>query len=168
MDLGGTTGLFDVLIWLVVAVVIGFVLFLLVSAMGQRSPPKRRGATTRAETAPPDDAPPADRPPDPLTDPVAIAMRLADQGRLVDAVRLLLRAAVDLLRARGHDIAAAETSREILHGLHHGAGPTEIFSVIVQATERALFRGEAIDRADVERCAESFIAFRQVLAEGPR
>ena len=94
-------------------------------------------------------------------------MRLVDDGRFVDAVRLLLRAALDLLQVRGHAVDPAATSREVHRSLHRADGIDEVFGSIVRAVERALFRGEAIERADVERCAASFVAFRDALGNRP-
>lgn len=152
----------EILIWVAVAVVLGYLLALLVSGLGGR--PRRRDARSAATDAPAREPEPSPPPPAADPDPAAAAMRLADAGRRLEAVRLLLRAAVDLLTARGRDVRAASTGREIHRGLGSEPGLAESFGAMVAAVERALFRGEAVERGDVERCAASFAAFRDALA----
>ena len=158
------SGVLEVIAWLVVLGVVGYLLFLLLSARRRKGRRPRRSAAPGADTAP-EPGPAVDHLPEPIDEPVAAAMRLADEGRPVDAVRLLQRAAVDLLRVRGHAVDPAATSREIHDSLRQAAGVADIFGAIVRAVERALFGGQAIDRRDVERCTTSFLALREALGD---
>ena len=159
------SGVIEVIAWLVVVGVVGYLLFLLLSARSRKGRRPWRRAAPGAGTAP-EPGLAVDNPPEPVDEPVAAAMRLADEGRLVDAVRLLQQAAEDLLRARGHAVDPAATSREIHDSLRRATGVADIFGAIVRAVERALFGGQTIDRRDVERCSTSFLALRDALGDG--
>ena len=157
------SGVLEIVIWVIVIGGLGYLLFLFFSAFGAGRRRDRTAAPAAEAAGTPETDAETGGAPSPVHEPVGAAMALAEQGRFLDAVRLLQRAAVDLLEARGHAVYPAATSREIHRSLHRADGIDEVFGTIVRAVERALFRGEAIQRADVDRCAASFAAFRDSL-----
>lgn len=101
------------------------------------------------------------------SDPAAAALSLAEEGLLVEAVRLLVGAAIERLRFAGRRIKSDATNREILRSLHQDQAIARPFGAIVRLEERALFRAEAIDDADVLNCIASFTELETRLKSAP-
>ena len=97
-------------------------------------------------------------------DPAGAAMRLAEEGLLVEAVRLLVAASIERMRAAGRRIRPDATNREILRALRRSADLAEPFGAIVRVEERALWRDEVIYVQDIETCTHAFGTLEAALA----
>ena len=94
-------------------------------------------------------------------------MQLAQDGLLVEAVRLLVAASIERMRAAGRRIRPDATNREILRGLRRSAELADPFGAIVRVEERALWRDEVIDLADIEACTQAFAGLEAALLPAP-
>lgn len=85
------------------------------------------------------------------------ARALAAAGRLEEAVRLLLRGAIDDVGELGRVAVTPDlTSRELLGRASLEPPSRQAFAALVVAVERSLFAGEAVSADAFERCAAAF------------
>lgn len=161
-------------IWFVLLA--GVVVLLIVLAM--RDPSARAAAPGTGEIdpkadapAPPEDvdgAPEAAPTPAGAGDDFDVALaRLIHDGRFAEATQALMLRAIDRLRQAGRRVAPSATSREVLRGLTDEAPLSTPLALIVALEERAVFRAEAVERADVETCIEAFGKFDAALRSAP-
>lgn len=150
--------------WLIIVSLAGLMLFPLISGGGLRlfrpyavAPTLRTAAEVEAALA---EAALS-------KDPAGAAMQLAQDGLLVEAVRLLVAASIERMRASGRRIRPDATNREILRGLRRSAELAEPFGAIVRVEERALWRDEIIDLTDIEACTQAFAGLEAALLPAP-
>ncbi len=92
-------------------------------------------------------------------DPMAQADGLAREGRLDEAVHLLLLGAIAVLRERlDPGLPASLTSREVMRRLKLTSGARRAFQALVQAVERSLFGGRPTGPGDYDACRRSYRA----------
>lgn len=89
-------------------------------------------------------------------DPSILAIeQLAGRGLFAEAVHEILLLAVKRLAARHHrELSGWLTSRELTRLLPSTADERGRFGRLVEAVERSLFGGQAIDRTTYERCLD--------------
>jgi hypothetical protein len=156
---------FRLMFWVIVVSLAGLMLFPLISGGGLRLFRERAIAPT-LKTAAEVEAALAEAA---LSkDPAAAAMQLAEDGLLVEAVRLLVAASIERMRAAGRRIRPDATNREILRGLRRTQDLAVPFGVIVSVEERALWRDEVIAIDDIVSCAEAFGRLEAALAPQPK
>lgn len=100
-------------------------------------------------------------------DPAGAALKLAVEGLCAEAVRLLLKASIERLRASGRRIRPDATNREILRALRRLTDIVIPFGAIVRLEERAFFKNEQIVFADVQDCAIAFADLEIALKPAP-
>ena len=94
---------------------------------------------------------------DPGSDPLAAAQVLARQGRFTEAIRLLLAAALEILRLRdGMALSVSLTSREILGRSPIAKRARGALSRLVLAVELSTFGGRAADRGGFDACLDDY------------
>ena len=151
----------QVLFWLLVAGVIGLVVFLLI-----REAPfvadwlARRKA--RKEAATDDAAVPAEAPiaPHVARSLLEEADRLAAAGKYIEAVRMLLfRSVEDIAQRLGRRVPPALTSREILAAAPLADTARDAFDDIVSAVEISYFGDQLFGADDFQRCRASYERF---------
>ncbi len=102
------------------------------------------------------------------TDALASADELAQQGRFVDAMHiLLLQSLTDIRRRLGIELADSLTSREILHGTRLPPQGRASLREIVAAVEWTYFGGHPAALGDYSACRKSFEDLRHALAGSP-
>lgn len=117
------------------------------SAAAPRSSPVRK----RAIAPPPQPAAPAERP------DLAMADRLAQEGRFTEAIHALLLTALDFLAQRqGRTLDPALTGREAAAELAVPTPQRTVLRQLVAAVERALFAGHTPDADTYARSRASF------------
>lgn len=90
-------------------------------------------------------------------DAMARADGLAQQGRLDEAVHLLLLGAIAELRRRLEPgLPESLTSREVLRRLELSGPARDAFAALVQAVERTLFGGRPAGPDDYDACKRSY------------
>jgi hypothetical protein len=97
------------------------------------------------------------------------ADELADQGRFVEAMHVLLLQGLDEMRTR-LDLRFADslTSREIVTRSSAPADAKTALREIIQWVERAYFGDHPADRSDYDACRRSFLALASALGAGGR
>lgn len=150
--------------WVIIVSLAGLMLFPLISGGGLRLF-RPRGPAPALKTAAEVEAALAEAA---LSkDPAGAAMRLAEDGLLVEAVRLLVAASIERMRAAGRRIRPDATNREILRNLRRAPEIASPFGAIVGVEERALWRDEDIAVEDVQACADAFAELEAALAPKP-
>jgi len=151
LDLGP---LAEAVLWVLAIAFAGLVVYAIATHPG----PKRRlrppsdkigGSTAGRRTAATADSP----------DPMARADGLARQGRMDEAVHLLLLDAIAVLRERRDPgLPESLTSREVLRRLELTGDARAAFQALVQAVERSLFGGRPAAPDDYDACRSSYRA----------
>jgi len=103
-------------------------------------------------------------------DPVrAAADELAQQGRFVEAMHVLLLQGLDEMRTR-LDLRFADslTSREIVSRANAPSDAKTALRDIIGWVERAYFGDHAVDRSDYDACRRSYVALDSTLRAGSR
>jgi len=101
-------------------------------------------------------------------DPVrAAADELAQQGRFVEAMHVLLLQGLDEMRMR-LDLRFADslTSREIVTRANAPAGAKTALRDIIAWVERAYFGDHPVDRNDYDACRRSYVTLDGILRAG--
>jgi hypothetical protein len=101
-------------------------------------------------------------------DPVrAAADELAQQGRFVEAMHVLLLQGLDEMRMR-LDLRFADslTSREIVSRANAPAGAKTALRDMIAWVERAYFGDHPVDRSDYDACRRSYVALDGILRAG--
>ena len=141
-----TPGMAQALFWIVVVIGVGAILFALIALVRRWTPGKRAHAGQTAGRAVPAV----------ITLPVAglaLADTLASQGQYGAAVHALLLSGVGTIDARFPRIVRpASTSRDIARLPILPAPMRDAFATMAEATERAVFAGRDLLRADWEAC----------------
>lgn len=143
----------DALLWLVVVGGAALLVYSIVTHPGIRRRLRRwRGDEDTHEARPAagvvEDAPPAS---------VAEADSLAREGRLDEAVHVLLLRAIEELRAQlDPSLPESLTSREVLRRLSLPAAARSALRLLVEAVERSLFGGRPTRPEDYEACRRSY------------
>lgn len=151
-----------VLQWVLLALLVIFVLYLLVRTFGPLANRARRGRNAESE---PEWAP--DR-----EDSLALledADRLAAEGRFDEATHLLLiRSVGQIAKARPDWVEPSSTARELaaLPALSDKARGA--FATIAERVERSLFALTALDRSDWEAARSAYANFALARIEGAR
>ena len=100
-------------------------------------------------------------------DALAAADRLSREGRLVEAMHmLLLQSLADLRALVGDQFADSLTSREIVRAARLPAAGRSALRAIVTAVERTYFGGYPAAPADYATCRDNFESLRSVLRGG--
>ncbi len=142
---GGGFDLSVVLLWLGV----GLAVVWLMAAVGRSFQGRRQGAVegkrgpVKASSIPP-----------PTEAPLSDHARLAAAGDFANALRALLRQAIDVWTARGTGVPVHATARELLRRVQAMAFPAESLSPMVLAVEAVYFAGRPADRELYERTCE--------------
>ena len=149
------SSLISVLFWVGVALLIGLLVYFLVTEVMGVKLFRARPASTLPLTAP-------DWRPDikEARDLLAAADRLAADGHYGQAVHLILLRSIEHIdRFRPLTVRPALTARDIgaMSALPEHARPT--FTRIAGAVERTLFAGMSIDRNEFSACREAYAAF---------
>ena len=97
----------------------------------------------------------------------AAADELAQQGRFVEAMHVLLLQGLDEMRMR-LDLRFADslTSREIVTRANAPAGAKTALRDIIAWVERAYFGDHPVDRNDYDACRRSYVALDGILRAG--
>lgn len=146
-------------LWIVVIIgggVLAYCIYEIVPAMGGR----------RAQWDQPGDGigPTGHRGADPVR---AAADELAQQGRFVEAMHVLLLQGLDEMRMR-LDLRFADslTSREIVSRATAPAGAKTALRDMIAWVERAYFGDHPVDRSDYDACRHSYVALDSILRAG--
>lgn len=92
------------------------------------------------------------------------ARALAAEGRYEEAIRALLRGALEYVVSDTRAVVVASTtSREVLETARLDDHERGALSLLVGTVEVSLFGGKAVDNADYDRCEDSFDALRAEL-----
>ncbi len=144
---GGSGSLAILLAWLGVGVAICLALVWLAAGLQRRKTDRPATAEDREEEAV-----------EAGVDPSLVAVeRLAAGGRFTEAIHELLLLAVRRLSERhGRTISGWLTSRELTRLLPANEQERTRFTHLVNAVERSLFGGQAVDRPGFELCMEKF------------
>jgi hypothetical protein len=90
-------------------------------------------------------------------DPLAVSDRLAEEGRLTEAMHVLLLAVIAVLRRlEDQDFSTSLTSREILRVLKLSSDQRRAMSDMIDRVERSWFGGHAAAAEDYLLCRERF------------
>ncbi len=147
---GGAGSVISLLAWLAVGVAAALVALWVGAAVVRR----RREAEAVAQDLIDVDGPAAG-----LDPSLAAVERLAAQGRYTLAIHELLLLTVQRLADRHHrTVSGWLTSRELIRLLPNTEDERQRFSHLVTWVERALFGGQAVDRATYDDCLATFRA----------
>ena len=162
-DMSGLVNLapfFRFMFWVIVAVAVGFILYLIITRLTGFS--FRRRAKDEAG-----DEPEWHIAEQPARQLLGDADALAAQGRYSEAAHLLLYRSIEEIDQRRPDtVHKALTSRDIAGLPALPARPAEAFRSIVRAVERSLFGGRTLDERDWSECRAAYERF--AFAEGWR
>jgi hypothetical protein len=119
----------------------------------------------RGADEPWDERNPGSRPPGAdEADALALADRWSQEGRLVEAIHLLLlQGLADIRRQLGEPFADSQTSREILRSTHLTTPVRAALGGIVAAVERTYFGGYPAKPADYATCRRDLETLRTAL-----
>ncbi|HLH89829.1 MAG TPA: DUF4129 domain-containing protein [Xanthobacteraceae bacterium] len=150
----------EVLIWIAVAVVAGFVLYALrdplLALLGRRSEQWETAEAGGDTTMP---APGADA--------LTAADALSREGRFVEAMHLLLlQSLADIREQLRETFADSWTSREILRGARLDPAGRSSLREIIAAVERTYFGGYPAQGDDYAACRRNFDSLRRILRGG--
>lgn len=90
---------------------------------------------------------------------LAQAHALADAGEVAEAAHFLLEAAAARLRRADRTLKRSSTSREHLRRLKADTPAAEAFASLVRTVEMAIYRRDAIDRGEFDRCLANYARF---------
>jgi hypothetical protein len=143
--------------WAGVAILVGFVLFIIGREMLRRLPAvAKAGAEAEPEAPPPQFRPQQARARALLEE----ADRLAREGRYGEAARVLLHRSIeDLEAAFPGAIGVDMTSREISRIEPLSETGRDVFTLIAQAVERSLFGGADLNEAQYAHCRGAYQSF---------
>ena len=148
------------LIWIAVAVVVGFVLYALrdplLALLGRRNEEWETAQAGGDATMPA-----------PGADPLTAADALSREGRFVEAMHLLLlQSLADIREQLRETFADSWTSREILRGARLNPAGRSSLREIIAAVERTYFGGYPAQGDDYAACRRNFDALRRTLRGG--
>jgi hypothetical protein len=147
----------SLIFWAGVAILVGFVLFIIGREALRRLPVKAKvGLAPEAEAPRPQFRPQQARARALLEE----ADRLAREGRFGEAARVLLHRSIeDLEAAFPGAIGLAMTSREISRIEPLSEKGRDVFSLIAQAVERSLFGGAELNEEQYAHCRGAYQSF---------
>jgi hypothetical protein len=157
---GGVGGLFQILMWALLAVGLGLLVFWLASELSKTDkdvqlPADERDAAVAAATAAIIDKPLGD------------ADELAARGEFAEAIHtLLLRTLHELARSAMVRVERSHTSREILARVPLTPEPREALSVLITYVELTHFGDDPANANDYAKCREQFNRFATAFRAG--
>jgi hypothetical protein len=148
------SGIGTIIMWLLIGILGACLIFFVVNELVHRKRRKRgKSPIQQAPDVIGDALDVEDTMPATLTN----AQRLAAEGRLEDAVHLLLQGAIDYVAQLARFLVGdAMTSREVLRGATLDDASHQAFGQLVTSVEVSLFGGETATEADFERCSAAF------------
>jgi hypothetical protein len=150
----GLAGIWPVLQWVLLAALVGFVLFLVLRLVGPLAD-RRRAASLEAEQVP-------EWQPD-REESLALledADRLAAEGRFDEAAHLLLQRSVgQIAAARPEWVDPSSTARELAALPRLSVAARRAFEVISEAVERSLFALKSLSLEDWEAARAAYADF---------